>query len=70
MKKIDIAIIILISLSALLFLDHFRIHGYFFDLHDLLLQTDSGLGFDSHEFFSMLFIFIAAILALFNLKDS
>lgn len=66
MKKINIAIIILLSLSILLFLDHFRIHGYLFDVHDLLLQTDSGLGFDSHEFFSMLFILLAATLALFK----
>lgn len=66
MNKINIAIVILIALSALLFLDHFRIHGYWFDVHDLLLQTDSGLAFVSHEFFSMLFGFAAIVLVGFK----
>lgn len=70
-KKIsNIAILVLVSLSALLFLDHFRIHGYLFDVHDLLLQTDSGLGFDSHEFFSMLFLLLAGILSIFKKHQS
>lgn len=67
MRKINIAIIVLVALSILLFLDHFRIHGYWFDVHDFLLQTDSGLGFDSHEFFLMLFVFTALVLAGYKL---
>ncbi|KPJ85678.1 hypothetical protein AMJ57_02275 [Parcubacteria bacterium SG8_24] len=54
----------LAALPALLLLDHYRIHGYWFDAHDLLLRTDSGLGFDSHEFFVMLSALLAALLAV------
>jgi len=56
MKKLKLSLIIklLFLLAFLLVLDHYRIHGYWYDTHDLLLKTDSGLGFDSHEFFIML----------------
>jgi hypothetical protein len=61
--KLTTVITTLFLLAFLLLLDHYRIHGYWYDTHDLLLKTDSGLGFDSHEFFIMLFTFLGASLA-------
>jgi len=64
MRKIDLGITLSSTAAILLPLDHFRIHGYWYDAHDLLLRTDSGLGFDSHEFFFMVFACTAIVLTL------
>lgn len=62
--KDDIVIAALAALAAVLLLDHFRIHGYWFDAHDLIMQTDSGRGFDSHEFFWLVSAFTALALKI------
>jgi len=66
MRKIDALITASLAMAAVLLLDHFRIHGYWYDAHDLLLKTDSGLGFDSHEFFVMTAAAAAMVLAVFR----
>jgi len=69
MKKVNLIISLLIFFVVLLVLDHYRIHGYFFDMHDLLLQTESGLGYDSHEFWEMFFGGSAGILGLISVYN-